>query len=55
VEVAKRKEADLIVMGVRNRRSVFAATRLDIGTAHNVVAQAPCPVLTVRPKAQQAA
>jgi len=55
VEVAKRKEADLIVMGVRNRRSVFAATHLDIGTAHNVVAQAPCPVLTVRPKAQQAA
>ena len=54
LEVAKRKEADLIVMGVRNR-NVFAATHLDIGTAHNVVAQAPCPVLTVRPKIQQAA
>ena len=55
VEVAKRKEADLIVMGVRNRGSVFAATHLDMGTAHSVVAQAPCPVLTVRPKVQQAA
>jgi nucleotide-binding universal stress UspA family protein len=54
LEVAKRKEADLIVMGVRPR-NLFAATHLDIGTAHNVVAQAPCPVLTVRPRVQQAA
>lgn len=48
VEVAKRKKADLIVMGVRRMRSVLAATHLDIGTNHSVVAHAPCPVLTVR-------
>jgi nucleotide-binding universal stress UspA family protein len=55
VEVAKRKEADLIVMGIRTAKHLFAATHLDVGTAHNVVAQASCPVLTVRPKIQQAA
>jgi nucleotide-binding universal stress UspA family protein len=51
LEVAKRKEVDLIVMGIRNAGSVFAATHLDAGTAHKVVAEAPCPVLTVRAKA----
>lgn len=55
VEVAKRKEADLIVMGIRNTANLFTATHLEIGTAHNVVAQAPCPVLTVRPIVRQAA
>jgi nucleotide-binding universal stress UspA family protein len=55
VEIAKRKEADLIVMGIRTPRSLFAATHLNAGTAHNVVAQAPCPVLTVRGKVRQAA
>lgn len=55
VEVAKRKEADLIVMGIRNATSLFAATHLKAGTAHTVVAQAPCPVLTVRPRVRQAA
>jgi len=55
VEVAKRREADLIVMGVRNTTHLFAATHLEIGTTHSVVAQAPCPVLTIRPKVRQAA
>ena len=55
LEVAKRKEADLIVMGIRDAGSVFAATHLEVGTAHNVVAQAPCPVLTVRPRVREAA
>jgi nucleotide-binding universal stress UspA family protein len=55
VEVAKRKEADLIVMGIREAKHLFAATHLDVGTVHNVVAQAPCPVLTVRDKVRQAA
>ena len=54
VEVARQKEADLIVMGARNTRNL-AATHLEIGTVHSVVAQAPCPVLTVRPKNRQAA
>jgi len=55
VEVAKRKEADLIVMGIRTAGNLFAATHLKVGTAHNVVAQASCPVLTVRPKIREAA
>jgi len=53
VEVAKRRQADLIVMGVRNTTHLFAFTHLEIGTTHSVVAQAPCPVLTVRPKVPQ--
>jgi nucleotide-binding universal stress UspA family protein len=55
LEVARRKEADLIVMGLRKGGSVLAATHLEIGTTHKVVAHAPCPVLTVRPMACQAA
>jgi nucleotide-binding universal stress UspA family protein len=55
VEVARRKEADLIVMGVRNTTNLFAVTHLNLGTAHTVVAQAPCPVLTVRPRLCQTA
>ena len=51
LEVARRKEVDLIVMGIRSAGSVFAATHLDAGTAHKVVAEAPCPVLTVRANA----
>ncbi len=51
LEVAKRKEVDLIVMGIRSAGSVFASTHLDAGTAHKVVAEARCPVLTVRAKA----
>jgi nucleotide-binding universal stress UspA family protein len=49
LEVAERRKADLIVLGVR-RPSGFpgAATHLPIATAHKVVAQATCPVLTVR-------
>ena len=54
VEVAKRKEADLIVMGIRNTTNLFAATRLSVGTAYTVVTRAPCPVLTVRPKVGKA-
>jgi len=55
VEVAERKGADLIVMGIRGTGSAFAATHLDVGTAHKVVAAAPCPVLTVRARLPQAA
>ncbi len=49
LEVAENRKADLIVLGVR-RASGFpgAATHLPIATAHKVVAQATCPVLTVR-------
>jgi nucleotide-binding universal stress UspA family protein len=49
LEVANRTNADLIVLGV-HRPSGFpgAATHLPIATAHKVVSNAPCPVLTVR-------
>lgn len=49
LEVAKRRKADLIVLGVR-RPSGFpgAATHLPMATAHQVVSRAECPVLTVR-------
>ncbi len=52
LDVAKRKDVDLIVMGVRNTSHVFAATHVGSNTAHEVVAHSPCPVLTVRPQAQ---
>lgn len=48
LDVAKRKEVDLIVMGVRDTPRVFAATHMGISTAHEVVAHSPCPVLTIR-------
>jgi len=49
LDVAARRNADLIVLGVR-RPGGFpgAATHLPIATAHKVVSQAKCPVLTVR-------
>ena len=49
LQVAKTRNADLIVLGV-HPESGFpgAATHLPIATAHKIVAQAACPVLTVR-------
>lgn len=49
LETAKEKNADLIVLGVRDRKGhLGAATHLERATAHKVVAHASCPVLTVR-------
>lgn len=49
LEVAKERESDLIVLGVRPETGVpGAATHLPIATAHKVVARASCPVLTIR-------
>lgn len=49
LEVAKERDADLIVLGVRGHRGLPGAdTHLERATAHKVVAHAPCPVLTVR-------
>jgi len=49
LEVARERDADLIVLGVRGNRGVpGAATHLERTTAHKVVVYAPCPVLTVR-------
>ena len=46
LDVAKRRHTDLIVMGARPAKGL--ATHLNIGTVHEVVSQATCPVLTVR-------
>lgn len=46
LDVAKRRHTDLIVLGARPAKGL--ATHLNIGTVHNVVSQATCPVLTVR-------
>lgn len=49
LDVATDWRADLIVLGVRSAAGrLGAATHLDRATAHNIVAHAPCPVLTVR-------
>lgn len=49
VAVAKDRAADLIVLGVRSESGhLGAAVHLERTTAHNIVARAPCPVLTVR-------
>ncbi len=49
LDVAQRKHADLIVLGVRGASGVpGAATHLPIATAHKLVSHAACPVLTVR-------
>jgi len=49
IDAAKHRSADLIVLGVRSARGhLGAATHLERRTAHEVVARASCPVLTVR-------
>ena len=48
LEVAKERGSDLIVLGVRGTRHLLAATHLEGSTAHQVVAGALSPVLTVR-------
>lgn len=48
LEAAKERSADLIVLGIRTADHLLAATHLGTSTAHNIVAHAPCPVLTVR-------
>lgn len=49
LQIARREEADLIVLGVR-RHGGFpgASTHLPVATDHKVVAHAGCAVLTVR-------
>lgn len=51
LDLANLREADLIVLGVQPERGVpGASTHLPIATAHKIVTQAKCPVLTVREK-----
>ena len=46
LSVAKKQDADLIVMGVQGRNAVDLA--LFGSTTHHVVREAKCPVLTIR-------
>jgi len=47
--IAKRRESDLTVLGVRPESGVPGACRhLPIATSHKVVSHAPCPVLPIR-------
>jgi nucleotide-binding universal stress UspA family protein len=49
LEIAAQKEADLIILGVHPTHGpLHADTHLPMTTAHKIVSQAPCPVLTVR-------
>jgi nucleotide-binding universal stress UspA family protein len=48
LDAARERGADLIVLGVRGTSHLLAATHLEGSTAHQVVAGALCPVLTVR-------
>jgi nucleotide-binding universal stress UspA family protein len=47
LKAAEEREADLIVLGARAYADI-AATHLSWSTAHHVIAQAHCPVLTIR-------
>ncbi len=48
LEVAKQKKADLIVLGIHGASHISVASRLEKSLAHTIVANASCPVLTVR-------
>jgi nucleotide-binding universal stress UspA family protein len=47
VNVASERDADVIVLGARPAASV-GSTHFPWSTAHQVIAHAPCPVLTIR-------
>jgi len=48
LQVARERNADLIVMGVRKPGAAVVTSHLPWSTASDVVSAAPCPVLTVR-------
>jgi len=47
LKVAAKREADIIVLGARSSADV-GTTHLPWSSAHHVIANAPCPVLTIR-------
>ena len=47
LKVAGEREADMIVLGARSARDI-GSTHLPWSSAHHVIAQAHCPVLTIR-------
>jgi nucleotide-binding universal stress UspA family protein len=48
VNVARQRKAGLIVMGVHSKGIIAASTHFPWPVAHNVVCNAPCPILTIR-------
>lgn len=48
LQIARDREADLIVLGVNRRAAVGLSSHLPWSTASEVVSGSPCPVLTVR-------
>jgi len=48
VNIAKRKKADLLFIGLKKRSKV--GKLLFGSTAQHIILNAPCPVVTVRPK-----
>lgn len=48
LEVARRQQASMIVIGLHPHKSAFVAEHLPWTTAHYVVCNAHCPVMTVR-------
>lgn len=47
LKIAADREADMIVLGARSARDI-GSTHLPWSSAHHVIAQAHCPVLTIR-------
>lgn len=47
LKIAAEREADMIVLGARSARDI-GSTHLPWSSAHHVIAQAYCPVLTIR-------
>lgn len=48
LRAARESRVDLIVMGAHSTRAITAVTHIPWTTAHQVVSQAECPVLTIR-------
>jgi len=48
LEIAKQRNADLIVLGLRDTRHLLAASHGEGSIAHTIAVYASCPVLTVR-------
>jgi len=48
LQVARAKQADLIIMGLDHSRHVDTAAHLPYATAYEVICRAQCPVLTMR-------
>jgi len=48
LRVAEERDADMLVLGARAAEDAVGSTHLPWHTAHQVIAQAHCPVLTIR-------